>query len=339
MESDGLLILALFLLLIGASFCAATEISYSSINRIKLKNQLDSGDKRASRANYILENFDSALVTLLIGNNLTHNGFAAIATLLSTRYFGAKYLTITTLLSTFIVFLFSEMIPKSYGKSNFNYALTVSSFLKFLMKTLRPVSLFFMGISAIVSRIFPKSDEPEINEEEFFQIVQNVGEEGVISERDHQLMSSALSFDVKKVKDIYTPIEEVILLDVKIEKKEIIDIIKASNFSRYPIYEDDKENIIGVLQSKEFYKNYVKDKDFDLYSILLEPYYTRLGKPIDDLMNELSMNKSHMSMVADEYGRNLGIVTLNDILEELIGEIKDDTREDSYQGDGKNDRI
>lgn len=151
-----MLIFVLFLLLIGASFFAATEISYSSMNKIKLKNLADDGDKRALTATKILDNFDSALVTLLIGNNLTHNGFAAIATLLATRYFGTEYLTVTTLVSTLIIFLFSEMIPKSYGKSNFNYALNVSFFLKFLIKILKPFSLFFMGISAMVSRLFPE---------------------------------------------------------------------------------------------------------------------------------------------------------------------------------------
>ncbi|HHU52890.1 MAG TPA: DUF21 domain-containing protein [Clostridiaceae bacterium] len=318
-----MLIFVLLLLLIGASFCAATEISYSSINKIKLKNYADNRDKRALTATYILDNFDSALVTLLIGNNLTHNGFAAIATLLVTRHFGAEYLTVTTIISTLIVFLFSEMIPKSYGKSNFNYALNVASFLKFLMNILRPIGLFFMGISTIVSKFFPEQNEPEINEEEFFQIVKNVGEEGVINERDHKLMSSALNFDRKKAIDIYTPIDNVISLDIYSDKKEIAGIIKDSGFSRYPVYDKDEKNIIGILQTKEFYKNSFKNRNFNLKSILLKPYYADPDILIDDLMNELSINKIHFSIVVDESGKKIGIVTLTDILEELIGEIKD----------------
>ncbi|MGI6579705.1 MAG: hemolysin family protein [Saccharofermentanales bacterium] len=318
-----MLIFILFLLLIGASFCAATEISYSSINKIRLKNYADNGDKSALTATYILDNFDSALVTLLIGNNLTHNGFAAIATLLATRHFGTEYLTLTTVLSTLIVFLFSEMIPKSYGKSNFYYALNVASFLKFLIKILKPFSLFFMGISAIVSKLFPENKEPEINEEEFFQIVKNVGEEGVISERDHQLMSSALNFDRKKAIDIYTPMENVVSLDLNSDKKEIGRIIKDAGFSRYPVYNRDERNIVGVLQTKEFYKNCFKNKEFNLKNILFKPYYAKTEMLIDDLMNELSINKIHFSIVVDDSGNKIGIVTLTDILEELIGEIKD----------------
>lgn len=322
-----MLIFVLFLLLIGASFCAATEISYSSINKIRLKNYADNGDKRALTATYILDHFDSALVTLLIGNNLTHNGFAAIATLLATRHFGAEYLTATTLLSTLIVFLFSEMIPKSYGKSNFNYALSVASILKFFMKILRPFSLFFMGISTIFSRLFPKKNEPEINEEEFFQIVKNVGEEGIISERDHQLISSALNFDRKKAIDIYTPIENVVSLDINSDKKELVRIFKNTGFSRYPVYEGYEGNIIGVLQTKKFYRNFFTDRNFNLKKILLKPYYAKPDMLIDDLMNELSINKIHFSIVVDDSRNKLGIVTLTDILEELIGEIKDNPRE------------
>ncbi|NLJ71221.1 MAG: DUF21 domain-containing protein [Clostridiaceae bacterium] len=322
-----MLIFVLFLLLIGASFCAATEISYSSMNKIKLKNHADNGDRRALTATCILENFDSALVTLLIGNNLAHNGFAAIATLLATRHFGTKYLTLTTILSTLIVFLFSEMIPKSYGKSNFNYALSVASFLKFLIKILRPFGLFFMGISTILSRLLPEKNEPEINEEEFFQIVKNVGEEGVISERDHRLISSALNFDRKKANDIYTPMENVVSLDINSDKKEIIRIIKDTGFSRYPVYEKDERNIIGVLPTKGFYKNYFKNRDFNLKNILFKPYYAEPEMLIDDLLNELSINKIHFSLVVDDSGNNMGIVTLTDILEELIGEIKDNPRE------------
>ncbi len=333
-SSTLIYILVLFLLLLGASFCAATEISYSSMNKIRLKNYADQGEKRALTASYILEHFDSALITLLIGNNLTHNGFASIVTLLTTKYLGSKYLTISTLLSTFIVFLFSEMIPKSYGKSNFNYALAVSSPLKALIKLLKPFSLFFMGISTLVSKLFPEKDEPEINEEEFIQIVRDVGEGGVLSKRDYQLMSSALHFDRKKVCEIYTPIEEIIRLDVDADKKDILSSLKNSGFSRYPIYEKHEGNIIGILQTKEFYKHYLKNPDFNVRDILLQPYYARPDMVLDDLMNELSLNKIHLALVVDEAGHSTGIVTLNDILEELIGEIQDDMRVAVHQEGG-----
>ncbi|MDI9498906.1 MAG: CNNM domain-containing protein [Bacillota bacterium] len=327
-----LLILILVLLLTGASFCAATEISYSSINKIRLKNHADNGSKRARMARWILEHFDSALVTLLIGNNLTHNGFAAIATVLSTRYFGSEYLTLTTLLSTLIVFLFSEMIPKSFGKSNYNYALNVAFFLKLFIRLLKPVSLFFMGISKIVTKLFPEENEPEINEEEFFQIVKDVGEEGVISERDHQLISSALNFDRKKVADIYTPMQDVVSLDIATDKREIVRIFKDTGFSRYPVFDGGEGNFIGVLQTKAFYRSSFKDRGFDVRDILLKPFYTGPDMLIDDLMNELSKNKIHFAMVVDRAGRKMGIVTLTDILEELIGEIRD---RPAHQAGGK----
>ena len=181
-------------------FCAAAEISYSSINKIKLKNHADNEDKKALIATYIIDNFDEALVTLLIGNNLTHNGFAAIATVLSARYFSPKYLALTTLISTIVVFLFSEMIPKSFGKSNFNYALRVAAPLRAMMKILKPFSLFFMGISTIVSKLFPGSGEPEING---IQIIKAWAKKA-FSAKDHQLMFSALNFDNKQAIDIYT---------------------------------------------------------------------------------------------------------------------------------------
>ncbi|WP_138159907.1 hemolysin family protein [Peptoniphilus catoniae] len=324
MDGDGWLqILTLFLLLLGASYCASAEIAYASINKIKLTKRVEEKDPRAIRAEYITENFDKALTTLLIGNNITHIGFASLVTAMTTSQFGIKYVKYATIISTLVVFLFSEMIPKSFGKSNLKYALSISGSLEFMMKVFKPLNYFFMLISNFLSKLFPESDEPEINKEEFYEIMKTVGEEGILSSDKHDLVLSALNFDEKSVKKAYQPIEKVIALDINSNKEEIISTVKHSRYSRFPVYNKDIDNIVGILQKKEFYREYVKSGDFEITDLLIDPYFVDLNTKIDDLLENLSKKKNHLAIVRDK-GKVIGIVTAEDILEELVGEIWDE---------------
>lgn len=326
MDDDSWIqIILLVLLIMGAAYCAASEISYASINKIRLKNYADNGDKRAKKALYIADNFDNALTTLLIGNNVTHIGFASLATLISTELWGMESVKYTTIVSAVLVFLLSEMIPKSYGKANsLKFALAVSGSLCTLMKVLKPIAYFFTLISNGVSRLFPAKEGPAITEEELYEIIEAANEEGVLDKDKQDLVNSALDFDGISAGDILTRRENIVAVNIDSTKEEIIEIMKKQKYSRLPVYEGSIDNIIGILQVRKFLKLYIKHGEFDVKGLLLEPHFIRSKAPIDDMLNEMSKKRIHMSIVIDDKGKTLGIVTVEDILEELVGEIWDE---------------
>jgi len=326
MDGDSWIqIILLVLLILGAAYCAASEIAYASINKIRVKNYADNGDKRAKTAMYISNNFDQALTTILIGNNLTHIGFASLATLISTQLWGIESVKYTTIVSTVVVFLISEMIPKSYAKTNsVKFALVVSGSLLALMKIFSPVASLFTFISRGLSKFFPEEQEPAITEEEFYDIIKTVQEEGVLDRGKQELVHSALDFDVITVGDIFTAREDIVALDIDSTKEEILDKIKTQKYSRLPVYKGNIDNIIGILQTRKFLKRYIIHDIFDVQSLLLEPHFVSKKAPVDDLLKEMSSKKLHMSIVIDDCQKALGIVTVEDILEELVGEIWDE---------------
>lgn len=318
-------IILLMLLIMGAAYCAASEISYASINKIRLKNYADNGDKRAKKAMYISNNFDKALTTILIGNNITHIGFASLATLLSTELWGVGSVKYTTIASTIVVFLLSEMIPKSYGKANsVKFALAVSDSLYALIKVLSPVAYIFTLVSSSISKLFPVKQEPAITEEEFYDIIETANEEGILDRSKQELVNSALDFDGITVGDIFTAREDIVALDIDSTQDEILEKIKTQKYSRLPVYKGDIDNIIGILQVRKFLKLYIKHDVFDVQSLLLEPHFIKRKAPIDEMLKQMSSKKLHMSIVVDDNGKTLGIVTVEDILEELVGEIWDE---------------
>lgn len=323
---SSILFILLLVFLLGAAYCASSEISFASVNKIRLKSYADNGDKRAINAMYINDNFNKALTTLLIGNNITHIAFASVATLVSTRLWGVESVKYTTIVSTFVVFLFSEMIPKSYGKANSTkIALAVSGSLRALMKIFAPVAYFFTLISNGVSKLFPvKDDEPAITEEELYDIIETANEEGVLDEDQQVLVSSALDFDDITVGDIFIAKKNIVALDIDSQQEEILQNIKNYKYSRIPVYRDNIDNIIGILPVRKFLKAYIKGEVTDIKDMLLQPHYTKSNMPIDDLLKEMSSKKLHMSIVVDDQGKTLGIVTVEDILEELVGEIWDE---------------
>jgi len=216
MDSDSWIqIILLVLLIMGAAYCAASEISYASVNKIRMKNYAENGDNRAKKAMYISNNFDQALTTLHIGNNLTHIGFASLATLISTQLWGVESVKYTTIAAAVIVFLFSEMIPKSYAKvNNLKIALAVSGSLSALMKIFSPVASLFMFIGHILSKLFPERQEPAITEEELYDIIEAAKEEGVLDRNKQELVNSALYFDGITAGDILTLREDIVALDI-----------------------------------------------------------------------------------------------------------------------------
>ena len=321
--------LLLFLLILGGGYFAGSEMSFASLNKIRMKNNAENGDPRARKAMYILNNFDKSLTTLLIGNNLMHIGCASLATLIATKTWGEGSVTASTLIVTLLVFFISEMLPKTLAKARSeSFALTVADSLYFLVKLLTPIAFFFTTISTAVSKLFHRDDEPTVTEDELYDIIETIKEEGSLEQTKSDLIHSALEFADVTAQDALTSRVDVVALDVETSCAEIVKIIKEVKFSRLPVYEDHIDHIIGILQIRKFLKLYMKQGDAtDLRSILDPPYFVPKTTKIDDLLQEMSRRKLHMAIVSDDYGGTLGIMTVEDILEELVGEIWDEDDE------------
>ncbi len=338
----------LFFLLLGGAYFAGTEISLAGVNRIRIMSYADDGNERAKRVLYILGNFDQALTTILIGNNLVHIGFAALLTYMVTRLWGTGAVAYSTIVSTVVVFLFAEMIPKYFAKTfNERFALTVAGSLIFLMKIMLPVSFLFTRITRLLSSPFTrhKVEEPTITEDELQEIVDTIAQEGVLDEEKSELVQSALEFAWQTTQDILIPWSDVLTVSTLMPEEEIIKTIKGNTPSRLPVL-DINGNVIGVLQIRKYLKAYIKKQPGEslrLRSIMDDVSFVRSDTPIDDLLPEMSKNKTHLSVVLDTEGKTLGILTVEDILEELVGEIYDEedtvTEEDTIateEGDEEN---
>lgn len=318
-------ILTLILCLAGAAYCASAEIAFASLDLFRLQELVDDGDRRALKAKYVVDNFDRALVTILIGNNITHIAFAAVATAMAVELFGLGAVALVTLLSTILVFFFSELLPKSYAKGSFNYALAIAPSLYWLMQIFRPLSFIFSGISEFISRLFKGKEEPDISEEEFRNIVKAVTEEGSLGEQKEQLLNSALAFDNLLVQDAYQPLEKLDSINLDDSLDNIFHHIKSSSYSRLPVYQGKENHIIGIINAKSFLKAYITGEHINLREQMYEPHKVSFEMPIDKLLTQMSSQRSHICLVVDDLGRTRGIITLEDILEELVGEIWDET--------------
>lgn len=319
-------IILLVVLLIGGGYFAGSEISLASVNKIRMKSYADDGNKKAKKVLYILDNFDSALTTILIGNNIMHIGVATISTVLVSKMWGKGAVAYGTLITSFIVFLFSEMLPKYFAKAyNEPFALTIASSLLFLMKILTPISCIFSTLSEWISRPFKKeTEEPTVTEDEFYDMIETAVEEGALDEQRSELMQSAVEFSDTTAKDILIPWEKVMKVSSDMSPEEIVKIIKENSFSRLAVV-DKKGNPLGVLQIRTYLKAYInsKDKKPKLLSTIYKTKTIEANTPIDDLLTMMRGSKTHFVFV-QEKGVILGIITMEDILEELVGEIYDE---------------
>lgn len=320
-------IFLLIIFLLSAAYFASSEISFASLDTFRAKSLADKGDKKAKKALFIVDNFDKALTTILIGNNVTHIGFSAVATAMATDLWGVRAVPVVTLVTTVVVFFFSEMLPKSYANGAFSYAMRVAPSLKGLMTIFTPLSFFFTKISNFIGRVLKTEKAPEITEDEFYTIVETVKEEGVIEDEKMTLLNSSIAFDKLVVQEAYQPIENLDSIDINASDKEIFEQVKASSFSRLPVYENSKDNIIGVLRAKYFLKDYILNQKVDVRSIMIKPTIAEFSMPVDNLLRKMSNERNHIAIVKDDEKRIRGIITLEDIIEELVGEIWDENDE------------
>lgn len=321
----GSIVLFLILILLSGYF-SGTEISLASVNRIHMMSKASKGQKSADRVLWVLDNFDEALSVLLIGNNIVNIGCATLATAI-TMPFGAKWVTVATVVATVVIFIFGEILPKCFARScNEKFAEIACAPLIALMKILKPLSITFTALSALASRPFRKHAENQVTmtEEELNDIVENFSEEDGFDEEKGELVKSALHFSDSVARDIMTPWEKTEVISIALKTPEILKIVKNSVHSRIPVT-DRKGNIKGILQIRKFLKAYMRNKNSVIIASIIDyPYYVNENVPIDDVLTEMSNHRRNLSFVKNGDGEVIGILTVEDILEELVGEIYDE---------------
>ncbi|MBQ1632723.1 MAG: HlyC/CorC family transporter [Clostridia bacterium] len=322
------LIVFFFVLLLGGAYFAGAETSLASVNRIRIMSRADNGSKRAKRVLYILDHFDEALTTILIGNNIMHIGSASLTALVAVRLnWGSAGATATSLVTTLLVFLLAEMIPKTIAKAcNESFALFVAPSLRLLMRILYPLNFVFTSLTNGVKKLFRVQDEeePTVSEEELHDIIETLDEEDDIDEDTADLMQSALDFTETPVGEIFVPLENVETVTLGMHPTEIVKIIEQTNHSRLPVKSREGE-ICGVVQIRKYLKEYLRRQGHvSLARVMDKPYYVTVGTPIDEQLAGMSKAKTHIAIVRDNDGKVLGILTVEDILEKLVGEIYDE---------------
>ena len=325
-DGSRLPFLCAVLLLFCAMYFAVAETSFASASRTRLRMAEERGDGRAKKALYVLDHFDQAISAILVGTNIVHVSTAALVTLGVTRRWGLSAVSISTLITTGVVFFAGEMLPKSVAKKfSDKLALSTAGLLVFFMKLFSPVTAFLTWLGQAVSKLAPGDVEKSVTEEELYDIIEDMTEEGSLDEEQGELISSALQFGDVSVENVLTPRVDMVALDIRSSHEEILDCIKTTTHSRLPVYEGSVDHIIGILQIRKYIKAYLREgKDLDIRPLLDEVFFIHQSMNIDELLPVMSKRKHNLAVVTDNYGGTLGLVTVEDILEELVGEIWDE---------------
>ena len=305
---------------------SATETAFSSANKIRLKNLAASGNKNAGRAIKIIERFDKALTAILVGNNIVNIASASLATVAFTRILGEGSVGIATAVMTVAVLIFGEVIPKSLASEHAeSFAMLMSTPLSMLITILTPVIFLFSCLKKLVNKIVgTKSNQPSVTEEELMYLVEEIEDEGVLEEHESNLVRSALEFDEITIEEILVPRVNIVAVSLYEDVEKIKEVFIEENYSRLPVYDKNIDDIVGIIRQPDFYEMYLSGGK-DISQIMKKPLYISEYKRISEVLMIMQKSKVHMAIVVDQYGGTEGIVTLEDIIEELVGEIYDES--------------
>lgn len=337
MDSDGkpppgsqnvtIYVIILIALLILSGFFSATETSFTSLNRARLKVLADDGNKSAKKALKYTENYDKLLYTILIGNNIVNLTLATISTLLFSEIIKSSAslaATLSTIISTIMVLIFGEITPKTLAKeSPEKVAMFVCPIVDFCTVILYPLNLIFTGWKALMKKVFKFKGGDVITEEELLTYIEEAKEDGTLDNNEKELLSSAIEFNDAEVGDILVPRVNIIAVEENTPMDEIREVFSEHGFSRIPVYRNSIDSIIGMIHEKDFYAAFM-NKAENVKGIITSMALATEHMKISVLLRSMQKQKVHMATVVDEYGGTLGIVTLEDILEELVGEIWDE---------------
>lgn len=327
--NDALSYLSIALLLALSAFFSATEIAFASVNQVRLKSmQKQKKSLAVSLALKISENYDETLGAILVGNNLANTASSSIATLIVIGALGENYAWVATAVMTLLVLTFGEIIPKVVAKQNPElFAKTVSVPVYGLSVVLKPITMIILLVIKLTSRLWKGSiaDADAVSEDDFENIIDIVEDEGVLDEEQCDLLQNALDFDDVLAYEIITPRVDMDAIDIRDPYEKNIEKLLETTYSRIPVFEDTPDNIIGILHMNRFYKSYVEDRKVGIRGLLLPVTFVHKTMPLPDVLEKMKEKKTHMVVVLDEYGGTMGILTMEDVLEQLVGEIWDET--------------
>lgn len=322
-ESISLMIIVLCIMM--SAYFSATETAFSSLNRIRLKNMAEKGNRRADLVLKMSENYDVLLSTILIGNNIVNIASASLATVLFVRLLGDEAgASISTIVTTIVVLIFGEVSPKSIAKESPEaFAMFSAPLLRVFTVILTPFNFFFIQWKKLLSMIFKASEDKGITEEELLTIVEEARQDGGIDEQESSLIRSAIEFTELEAGDIFTPRIDVEAVSVDADQEEIARVFADTGYSRLPVYEGNIDHVVGIVYQKDFHNRFYRTRE-TLGDIIKPAMFIARNKKIGALLKELQQNKMHIAVILDEFGGTVGIVTMEDILEELVGEIWDE---------------
>ena len=324
---DGLAIFGVFMLLAFSAFFSSAETAFSRVNLIRMKNYADEKKKGARRAVYICEHYDKTLSTILVGNNLVNIASTTICAYLFSKFIINPTISnlLNTVVMTIIILIFGEIIPKSIAKNNpEGIALKFSAFLYFLMKILTPITFVFGLMQKAVNKKQGEEINPTVTEDELESIIDTMTEEGVIDSEEADLLQGALDLSSRTVYDIMTPRVDMVAINIESNLETTKNAFVEHQFSRLPVYENDKDNIIGILNQKDFMTKIFKNEKINLKELITDPTFVTETMKVDELIRVMQKEKKHLAIVLGEYGGTSGLVTMEDALEEMVGEIYDE---------------
>ena len=321
---------ALVVLVAFSAFFSASETAFSSLNQIRLKSRADDGDRTAARVLAMAEKYDKLLSTILVGNNIVNIAAASIGTIIFTQMLGAERgATVSTIVLTIVVLIFGEVSPKSLAKEMpETVATAVAPALSLLMVVFTPLTWLFSQWKRLLNHFVHSSESDTITEGELMTMVSEAENDGELTDRESELIRSAIEFDDVEVEEILTPRVDVVAVADDIPLEELAQTFAESGYSRLPVYHGTIDNIIGVVHEKDFYIARLK-KETKIDDLVAPTLYTTGSTQISQLLRTLREQHHHMAVVVDEYGGTEGIITLEDILEELVGEIWDEHDEET----------
>lgn len=325
MDSTSItIILVLIVLIFLSGWFSSTETAYSSVNKVRLKSKADDGNVRAQKAYVLLEQYDKLLSCLLVGNNIVNLTAATLGTVLFTKLLPVYGPVVSTIVLTVVVLIFGEIVPKTLAKDEAErYCIRAAGPLHLCMVVLTPLYYFFSLFQILAKRLFSSHEAEGITEEELITMVEEAENEGGLEHHESELIRAAIEFNDMEVEEILTPRVDIVAVPDTISMEDFAVIFAESGYSRIPVYHQSIDNIIGLVHEKDFFSARYHNHT-DVSSLVAKVFYTTGTAKISDLLRLLQIRKMHMAVVVDDYGGTMGIVTMEDILEELVGEIWDE---------------
>ena len=334
MDADSRLSVLLVLILLAlAAVFAVSETACASASQAKIKVSADRGDDRAERANHIMDNIESAITTLLICTNIVHLSIATVVTVMVTRWWGLGLVSVSTIITTLVVFFVGEMLPKSIAKKDpEKYALKTAGFLTFMMKVFGPLARLLTWIGMKTASFINKEAEISVTEDELKDMFEDLAGEGVLDEDQEDMMSSLIDFTDTRTGKILTPRKDVVGIDINQTDEEIFRQVSDLTHSRVVVYDGDIESVKGILRIREYLKQYLRTGEIpSIRDMMVEPYWVSSRTMLDELIEEMSQARQNIALVKGVNGKFLGLVSIEDILEELVGDIYDESDREGGQ--------